>query len=51
MSAMHSAGFKYDKSRFSNMKRTFAVISAIVTGVIVGAVSIAPAAEAGITLN
>jgi len=31
--------------------KKFAVISAIITGFIVGAVSIAPAAEAGMSIN
>jgi len=31
--------------------KKFAVISAIVTGFIVGAVSLAPAAEAGMSIN
>jgi len=31
--------------------KKFAILSAIITGFIVGAVSIAPAAEAGMTLN
>jgi len=31
--------------------KKFAVISAIITGFIVGAVSMAPAAEAGMSLN